>query len=106
MQGSGNSDLELMDARALAGHLVPAGNVFAFLPKHRREVFPPALFEDLFPSMTGRPSLPCEIAASVLVLQTLQDLPDREAVQAVRCDLRWKAACGLPLDHEGSIPRR
>jgi hypothetical protein len=93
-----------MDARALVGHLVPAGSVFAFLAEHRREVFPPALFADLFPSSTGRPSLPAEIAASVLVLQTLQDLSDREAVQAVRCDIRWKVACGLPLDHDGFHP--
>lgn len=104
MQGTGSPDPELLDAHALVGHLVPAGSVFAFLAKHRREVFPPELFEDLFPSATGRPSLPCEIAASVLVLQTLQDLSDREAVQAVRCDLRWKVACGLPLDHEGFHP--
>jgi Transposase domain (DUF772)/Transposase DDE domain len=93
-----------MDARALVGHLVAADSVFAFLAEHRREVFPEALFADLFPSSTGRPSLPAEIAASVLVLQTLQDLSDREAVQAVRCDLRWKVACGLPLDHEGFHP--
>jgi transposase-like protein DUF772 len=87
-----------MDARALVGHLVPAGSVFAFLAEHRHEVFPVRLFADLFPSSTGRPSLPVEVAASVLVLQTLQDLSDREAVQAVRCDIRWKVACGLPLD--------
>jgi hypothetical protein len=93
-----------MDARALVGHLVPAGSVFAFLAEHRHEVFPEELFADLFPSSTGRPSLPAEIAASVLVLQTLQDLSDREAVQAVRCDLRWKVACGLPLDHDGFHP--
>lgn len=93
-----------MDARALVGHLVPAGSVFAFLAEHRREVFSPELFEDLFPSRTGRPSLPCEIAGSVLVLQTLQDLSDREAMDAVRCDLRWKVACGLPLDHAGFHP--
>jgi hypothetical protein len=78
--------------------------VFAFLAEHRHEVFPQELFADLFPSSTGRPSLPAEIAASVLVLQTLHDLSDREAVQAVRCDLRWKVACGLPLDHEGFHP--
>jgi hypothetical protein len=93
-----------MDARALVGHLVPAGSVFAFLAEHRHEVFPEELFTDLFPSSIGRPSLPAEIAASVLVLQTLQDLSDREAVQAVRCDIRWKVACGLPLDHEGFHP--
>lgn len=104
MQGTGRPDPELLDAHALVGHLVPAGSVFAFLAEHRHEVFPPVLFEDLFPSRTGRPSLPGEIAASVLVLQTLQDLSDRDAVQAVRCDLRWKVACGLPLDHEGFHP--
>ena len=101
MQGTGNPDPELMDARALVGHLVPAGSVYAFLAEHRREVFPRELFEDLFPSTTGRPSVPCEIAASILVLQTLQDLSDRQAMDSVRCDLRWKVACGLPLDHEG-----
>lgn len=104
MQGTGSADPELMDARALVGHLVRPGSVFAFLAEHRREVFPPELFEDLFPSKTGRPSLPCEIAASVLVLQTLQDLSDRDAVEAVRCDIRWKVACGLPLDDEGFHP--
>src|SRR4030081_3907757 len=93
-----------MDARALVGHLVPAGSVFAFLAEHRHEVFPEQLFADLFPSSTGRPSLPAQIAASVLVLQTLQDLSDHDAVQAVRCDIRWKVACGLPLDHEGFHP--
>src|SRR5882757_2015976 len=93
-----------MDAAALVGHLVPAGSVFAFLAEHRREVFPPELFEDLFPSSTGRPSVPVDIAASMLVLQSLQDLSDRDAMQAVRCDIRWKVACGLPLDHEGFHP--
>ena len=90
-----------MDAKALVGHLVSAGSVFAFLAERRGEVFPPELFADLFPSRTGRPSLPSDVAASVLVLQTLHDLSDREAVQAVRCDIRWKVASGLPLDHEG-----
>jgi hypothetical protein len=104
VQGSSRVDRELMDAAGLVGHLVPAGSVFWFLAEYRAEVFPVSLFEDLFPSSTGRPSLPGEIAASVLVLQMLHDLSDRDAVEAVRCDLRWKVACGLPLDHEGFHP--
>lgn len=104
MQGSERVDRQLLDAAALVGHLVPAGSVFAFLAQHRREVFPPELFADLFPAGTGRPSLPGEVAASVLVLQALHDLSDRDAVAAVRCDIRWKVACGLPLDHEGFHP--
>ena len=93
-----------MDTAALVGHLVPAGTVYAFLAEHRREVFPDGMFADLFPSGRGRPSVPAEVIASVLVLQTLQDFSDSEAMDAVRCDLRWKVACGLPIDHPGFHP--
>jgi len=104
VQGEGGSNPELMDAAALVGHLVPAGSVFALLAEHRRELFPAELFADLFPARTGRPSLPAEVAASVLVLQVLHDRSDREAIEALRCDLRWKVACGLALDDEGFHP--
>src|SRR3982075_3898231 len=39
--------------------------------------------------------------ASILVLQTLHDLSDRETAEAARCDLRWKVATGMALDHPG-----
>jgi hypothetical protein len=71
--------------------------VLAFLAAHRDEVFPDAMFADLFPSGRGRPSLPAPVVASVLVLQALHGLSDREAAEAVTFDLRWKAACGLPV---------
>jgi Transposase domain (DUF772)/Transposase DDE domain len=104
VQGRSGSDRELLDTAALVGHLVPAGSVYAFLAEHRGVVFPDGLFADLFPSGRGRPSVPGEVIASVLVLQTLQDLSDTEAMQALRCDLRWKVACGLAIDHEGFHP--
>lgn len=94
----------MLDTAALVGHLVPAGSVYALLAGHRQVLFPDGMFADLFPSGKGRPSLPGAVIASVLVLQTLQDLSDSEAVQAVRCDLRWKVACGLPIDHGGFHP--
>ncbi len=72
--------------------------MFAFLAEHRHALFPPGLFSELFPSKLGRPSLPPEMIASVIVLQTLHGLSDREAAEAVTFDLRWKAACGLAID--------
>ena len=36
--------------------------------------------------------------ASVIVLQTLHGLSDRDAADAVTFDLRWKAACGIAID--------
>jgi IS5 family transposase len=39
-----------------------------------------------------------------LTLQALHELSDRECAEAVRCDLRWKVACGLSLLDEGFDP--
>jgi IS5 family transposase len=62
------------------------------------------MFEDLFGSGRGRPSVPAEVIATVLVLQSLEGLSDRDALQALRTDLRWKVAAGLALDDEGFHP--
>ena len=56
------------------------------------------MFDDLFPSGRGRPSVPPDVMASVIVLQTLHGLSDRDAADAVTFDLRWKAACGIAID--------
>ncbi len=55
------------------------------------------MFADLFPSSRGRPSITADVVASVLVLQALHGLSDRQAAEAVMFDLRWKAACGLAV---------
>src|SRR6266508_3483656 len=104
MQGVECADRELLDAGALVGHLVPEGSMFAFLAEHRRDLFGDGEFEDLFPSDRGRPSIPASVMASILVLQALHDLSDRETAEAARCDLRWKVATGMSLDHNGFDP--
>jgi Transposase DDE domain/Transposase domain (DUF772) len=97
MQGRSRQDRELLDAGELAGHLVPAGSVFAFLAEHRGELFPDSFTADLFASRTGRPSLPADLVGSVLVLQALHDLSDGQAADALKFDIRWKVACGRSL---------
>jgi hypothetical protein len=105
MQGFERADRQLLDAAALAGHLVPGGSMFAFLASHRAEVFPDAEYADLFsPPGVGRPSLPATQMAAVLTLQALCDYSDRETAEAVRFDVRWKAAVGAPLDDPGFDP--
>jgi len=76
MQGRTSPDRELLDAEMIAGHLVPPGSVFAFLAARRAELFPGSFTADLFPSRTGRPSLPADLVGSVLVLKELYDLSD------------------------------
>jgi Transposase DDE domain./Transposase domain (DUF772). len=100
MQGSARIDREFLDASALCGHLVPEGSVYAFLAEHRHRVFPDAMFEDLFASKRGRPSVPADVIAAVMILQALEHLSDREAVRQLQTNIAWKAACGLALTDE------
>lgn len=104
VQGQSSSDRVLLDADAVVGHLVAEGSVHRFLADHRWRVFPDELFADLFGSGRGRPSVPADVVATVLVLQSLEGLSDRDACQALRTDLRWKVATGLALDDEGFHP--
>lgn len=105
MQGFESAGRQLLDAEALAGHLIPAGSMFAFLAVHRAEVFPDADYADMFaPPGSGRPSVPATRMAAVMTLQALHDYSDRETAEAVKFDVRWKAACGLALDDPGFDP--
>ena len=104
MQGRSEGQRELLDVEAVAGHLLKPGSVFAFLAAHRRELFADELFADLFPSGRGRPSVPADVVAAVIVLQALHGLSDADTVDAVTYDLRWKAACGRPVAAAGFHP--
>ena len=97
MQGRSRRDRDLWDAGEVTGHLVPAGSVFAFLAEHRTELFPDSFTADLFPSATGRPSLPADLVGSVLALKELYDLSDTQTADALKFDIRWKVACGRSL---------
>jgi hypothetical protein len=104
MQGESDRQRELLDVESVAGHLLEPGSVFALLAEHRDRLFPSELFADLFPTGRGRPSIPGEVIASVIVLQALYGHSDREAVDALTFDLRWKAACGYAIDAKGFDP--
>jgi Transposase domain (DUF772) len=105
MQGFEWAGRQLLDAEMLAGHLVPAGRMFAFLAAHRAEVFPDADYADLFaPPGVGRPSLPATRMAAIMTLQTLCDYSDRETAEAVRFDVRWKVALRAGGGREGFSP--
>jgi hypothetical protein len=84
--------------------LVPKGSVFAFLPEHRRDVFPELMFVYMFPAAGGRPRVPADAMAAAIVTQKLYGLSDRDTAEAVCCDVRWKVASGLALTDSGFHP--
>jgi hypothetical protein len=74
-------------------------SIWAVLYHQGDRLFGDELFADLF-AQVGRHSVPPRIVATVMVLQRLHGLSDREAVEAFSFDARWKYACGgLPFDY-------
>ena len=96
------SDLLKGTAGFVAGR-VGEDSIWSVLHRECHVLFPDELFADLFTS-TGRRSVPPQIVATVMVLQRLHGLSDREAVEAFEFDARWKYACGgLAFDHPGFV---
>ncbi len=73
---------------------LPQNSVFAVLHRERDRLFPDEMFADLF-SARGRRSVPPSVVATVMVLQRLEGLSDREAVDRYCFDTRWRYAAGV-----------
>src|SRR5216110_2059947 len=82
---------------------VASDSIYAILHRECFALFPDEMFADLFTEI-GRRSVPPMIVAVVMVLQRLEGLSDREAVDRFSFDLRWKyAAGGLDFDYPGFV---
>jgi len=76
---------------------------FNLFPDEMFALFPDEMFADLFTDV-GRRSVPPMIVAVVMVLQRIEGLSDREAVERFAFDARWKyAAGGLDFDYPGFV---
>jgi len=80
------------------GKLSPT-SVYRLLHAECHRLFPDDMFADLFEEV-GRRSVPPRIVAVVMVLQRIECLSDREAVDRFAFDVRWKyAAGGLDIEY-------
>ena len=73
---------------------LPENSIYGFLARERDRLFPDELFADLFEA-SGRRSVPPSVVATVMVLQRLGGLSDREAVDRYAFDVRWRYAAGV-----------
>lgn len=74
--------------------LLPESSVYSVLHRERDRLLPDEMFAYLF-SDRGRRSVPPSVVATVMVLQRLEGLSDREAVERYCFDNRWRYACGV-----------
>jgi transposase len=76
------------------------GNPLLRLRDELGALFADADFADLFPRL-GQPGLPPWRLALVTILQFRENLPDRQAAEAVRARIDWKYLLGLELTDPG-----
>jgi hypothetical protein len=84
----------LDDVNRFCERTLPENSIFAVLHRERDRLFPDEMFSDLY-SERGRRSVPPSVVATVMVLQRLGGLSDREAVEAYAFDARWRYAAGV-----------
>jgi hypothetical protein len=92
--GKASQQLDLLDPISrFCGETLPPNSIFVFLYQHRDRLFADGMFSDLF-AQVGRQSVPPSMVAVVMVLQRLEGLSDREAVDRFTFDARWRYAAG------------
>jgi hypothetical protein len=84
----------LDDVTRFCDGALPESSVYSVLYRERERLFPDEMFADLFKD-TGRRSVPPSVVATVMVLQRLEGLSDRDAVERYTFDARWRYAAGV-----------
>jgi hypothetical protein len=101
-QSPRQADLLRTTANYCDGRVAP-DSIYGVLHRECFNLFPDEMFADLFTDV-GRRSVPPMIVAVVMVLQRIEGLSDREAVERFSFDARWKyAAGGLDFDYPGFV---
>lgn len=93
--GRADSQGDLLDDVArFCDETLPQTSIYSFLRRERDQLFSDESFSDLFTGR-GRCSVPPSVIAVIMVLQRLEGLSDREAVDRYCFDNRWRYAAGV-----------
>jgi hypothetical protein len=84
----------LDDVERFCDESLAESSIYTFLHRERDRLFADEDFADLFDER-GRRSVPPSVVAVVIVLQRLEGLSDREAVERFCFDARWRYAAGV-----------
>lgn len=78
----------------------PKGNLYLTIGEQIGPLFADLDFQELY-AADGPPAVSPALLALVMIFQFMEDLPDREAADAVRARIDWKYALHLPLEYAG-----
>jgi len=84
----------------LGAKLLPADSPYRLVGDQLYEQYHEADYADMYPA-EGQPALSPVDLALVTAFQSMEDLSDRQAAEAVRLRLDWKYALHQPVDYAG-----
>jgi transposase len=88
------------ETKAVAKKSFPKGNTYLKLRDELGPIFDDEVFTDLYPNL-GQPAESPARLALVTIMQYMENLPDRQAAEAVRSRIDWKYMLGLELSDPG-----
>ena len=101
MMGKKSSQKSIHDADYIIDKVVSEDSFYQILHFLGPYLFDDEDFAEMYCEDNGRKSVPPSILAMTTVLQSHEDVSDREAEKRVKQNMAWKHALRLPLDHEG-----
>ena len=101
MLGKEDKQTSFFDAGFISSHLIDKNSFYAKMRDCADKIITDDDFADIYCLDNGRPSVPPARLTKVLILQNYENLSDREALEMLRFDIRWKYALNVPMDYEG-----
>ena len=102
---SADRQTTFFDTAFWVGAVVPADSMYGRMNRHGDEWFRDEDYATLYKDTgLGRPCLPPSLLVKALILQNYANLSDRDLVDAIRYDIRYKYGLNLPLDDQGFDP--
>jgi len=96
--------LTFEDAQVQCGGLMDKDSFFALLGEHGHKWIVDEDYSALYDPHFGRCCVPPSLLVRALLLQNYRGCSDRELVERIRFDLRYKVALGVKVDYPGFDP--
>ena len=101
MLGKEDKQTSFFDTDFVCAHLIDKESFYAKMHDLADKIITDDEFADIYCLDNGRPSVPPARLTKVLILQYYENLSDREALEMVRFNIKWKYALSVPIDYEG-----
>jgi len=99
MLGKEDKQTSFFDTGFVCAHLIDKNSFYAKMHDLADKIITDEDFADMYCLNNG--SVPPARLTKVLILQNYERLSDREALEMLRFNIKWKYALNVPIDYEG-----